>query len=605
MKLFSKTKKARFVPYSKRLLAAMMVVTIIVAAVIGIALCQTALSLIHDMESTLVQKNVQIIGQNMSRTMESVDEFALGIVTSEPVQMFCKSQTEGASKEYNTAMLSLSLERQVQRSHNDYRFNANFLNLYAKNGMSEIQFENLPYSDYESCIRYYEDMEIISNDRYTPMTWVDCVKLKDASGKSVNSLIWIRFLYDSVTMEKIGIVVGGINESVFKDIFSVLPHAYLCQADGKVLSAADNHMYGEVLPENVRSQILQSNVAVDSVKTDTMEGSVCFWKDAYFSMMLIVPETTLQAEMQNMTHWYILCSIVIIGVGVLLGTMVNYFLTKSLSKSILSLKDTVQRVDQGELNARFDNATHNDEITYLGEHFNHMLDSLERIYAEQEQEALGRKDLEIQLLQSQINPHLLYNTLNSVALAVRNDEQQTAQDLLYTLSDFIRLSLSNGHSVVTLATELELLKKYLLLQKMASHRNIELDIQVPEKLMSAKVIRTSLQPIVENAVLHGFAGYRDDGCIQISAVLAEDKRTMDVYIRDNGLGIDEETLADLNATINKKDYKEMCSHFGLYNVNWRIKYTWGSEEYGITIDSEESDYTEVRIHLPYVRGEGV
>ena len=71
------------------------------------------------------------------------------------------------------------------------------------------------------------------------------------------------------------------------------------------------------------------------------------------------------------------------------------------------------------------------------------------------------------------------------------------------------------------------------------------------------------------------------------------------------LSIDEETLADLNATINKKDYKEMCSHFGLYNVNWRIKYTWGSEEYGITIDSEESDYTEVRIHLPYVRGEGV
>ena len=139
----------------------------------------------------------------MSRTMESVDEFALGIVTSEPVQMFCKSQTEGASKEYNTAMLSLSLERQVQRSHNDYRFNANFLNIYAKNGISEIQFENLPYSDYESCIRYYEDMEIISNDRYTPMTWVDCVKLKDASGKSVNSLIWIRFLYDSVTMEKL------------------------------------------------------------------------------------------------------------------------------------------------------------------------------------------------------------------------------------------------------------------------------------------------------------------------------------------------------------------------------------------------------------------
>ena len=604
MRRFSKEKKPRFVPYSRRLLAAMMAVTIIVAAVIGIALCKTALNLIHDMESTLVQKNVQIIGQNMSRTMESVDEFALEIVTSESVQMFCKNQSADAAKEYNTAVLSVFLERQVPKAHNDYRFSANFLNVYAKNGMSEIQFENLPYSDYESCIRYYEDMEIISNDRYTPMSWVDCVQLRDVSGKNVNSLIWIRFLYDSVTMEKIGVVVGGINESVFKDIFSVLPHAYLCQADGNVLSATDSQMYGQSLSEDVRSQIITSNAAVSSIKTDSMEESICFWKDAYFSMMLIVPETTLQAEMQNMTHWYVLCSIVIIGVGVSLGTMVNYFLTKSLSKSILSLKDTVQRVDHGELNARFDNTTHNDEITYLGEHFNHMLDSLEQIYAEQEQEALGRKDLEIQLLQSQINPHLLYNTLNSVALAVRNDEQQTAQDLLYTLSDFIRLSLSNGHSVVTLATELELLKKYLLLQKMASHRDIELDIQVQEELLAAKVIRTSLQPIVENAVLHGFAGYRDDGCVQIRAVLAEDRNTMDVYIRDNGLGIDEETLAELNETINKKDYKEMCSHFGLYNVNWRIKYTWGSEDYGITIDSEESDYTEVRIHLPYVTEEG-
>lgn len=604
MRPFSKTEKPRFIPFSKRLLSAMMVVTIIVAAVIGIALCQTALNLIHDMESTLVQKNVQIIGQNMSRTMESVDEFALKIVTSESVQMFCKSQTSSASKEYNTSVLSVFLERQVQKSHNDHRFNANFLNVYAKNGMSQIQFENLPYSDYDSCIRYYENMEIISNDRYTPMTWVDCVQLKDASGKSVNSLIWIRFLYDSVTMEKIGVVVGGINESVFKDIFSVLPHAYLCQADGKVLSATDSEMYGESLPENIRSQILKSNVAVNSIKTETMEESVCFWKDAYFSMMLIVPETTLQAEMQNMTRWYILCSIVIIGVGVLLGTMVNYFLTKSLSKSILSLKDTVQRVDQGELSARFDNTTHNDEITYLGEHFNHMLDSLNRIYAEQEQEALGRKDLEIQLLQSQIDPHLLYNTLNSVALAVRNDEQQTAQDLLYTLSDFIRLSLSRGHSTVTLATELELLKKYILVQKLASHRDIQLDIDVPEELLSALVIRTSLQPIVENAVLHGLAGYRDDGCIQIRAVLSENQNTMDIYIRDNGLGIEPDQLEELNRTINKKDYKEMCSHFGLYNVNWRIKYTWGSEEFGITIKSEESDYTEVKMHLPYVHREG-
>lgn len=605
MKLFRKAKQTRFVPFSRRLLTAMMIVTVIVASVIGLALCRIAMSLIHDMESTLVQKNVQIIGQNISRTMESVDEFAMNIVSADAVQAFCSKQDYKQAKAYNTSVISVFLERQIQQSHNNYGFNANFLNVYSKDGSSVTQFADLPFSDFDSCIQYYENLGLIDSARYVPMTWVDSVHLKDISGKRVNSLIWVRFIYDAVTMEKNGVVVGGINESVFKDFFSILPQAYLCQTDGTVLSTTDDKFAETMISGRTLSKIRNSSIASNSVNDEESGQSVCYWKDAYFSLLLIVPETTLQTEMENLTHWYVICSIVIIGVGVLLGALVNYLLTKRLSRSILSLKDTVQRVDQGELRARFANTSHNDEITYLGEHFNHMLDSLDRIYAEQEQEALGRKDLEIQLLQSQIDPHLLYNTLNSVALAVRSDEQQTAQDLLYTLSDFIRLSLSNGHSVVTLATELELLKKYILLQKMASHRDIYLNVQVPEELLSAKVIRTSLQPIVENAVLHGLSGYRDDGCIMIRAVMAEDQKTMDLYIRDNGLGIEPEQLEELNRTINKKDYKEMCSHFGLYNVNWRIKYTWGSEDYGITIDSEESDYTEVRIHLPYVTDEGV
>ena len=603
MKGLLRVDKSRFIPYSKRLLAAMMVVTIVVAAVIGIALCRLAMTLIFDTESTLVQKNVQIIGQNLSRTMESVDEFAFNIVTADQVQRFCKSQRNDNSQD---VMLDLSqfLERQVHKSHSDYRFNANFVNVYAKSGMSAIQFSGLDYYDFDSCIKYYEDAGIIDSKHYVPMTWVDCVQLKDASGKRINSLVWVRFLYDSVTMEKTGVVVGGINESVFKDVFSVLPNAYLCQADGMVLSATNDDMYGRRVPDELCKLVWSAFSAIDSIKSENMEESLCFWKDAYFSIFLIVPETTLQTEMQTLTRWYLLCSIIVIGIGVMLGTMVNYFLTKSLSRSIMSLKDVVQRVDDGELSARFDNATHNDEITYLGEHFNHMLDSLNRIYADQEKESLARKDLEIRLLQSQINPHLLYNTLNSVALAVRNDEQEIAQALLYTLSDFIRLSLSNGHATVTLATELELLKKYILVQKLASHRDIQLIIDVPEELLSAQVIRTSLQPIVENAVLHGFAGYRDDGCIQIRGAMSDDFQTMDIYIRDNGLGIEPKVLEELNESISKKDYREMCTHFGLYNVNWRIKYSWGSEEYGITIESEECDYTEVKMHLPLIFKEG-
>ena len=601
MKLFSKTRRQRFIPYSKRLLTAMMVVTIIVASIIGIALCQVAIHLIHDMESTLVQKNMQMVAQNMSKAAEVADEFAIDVTSSVLVRNLCQQDnvTDEALRE-----LDAYLEHQVQQSEKGYNIHASFINVYLKNGISYSMFENLPYTDYEGCVQYYEEMGCIAPDKYTPMTWVESVQHQDISGKTINSVVWIRFVYDSISMEKLGVVVGGINESVFKDVFGIFPHAYLCQKNGIILSATDSEMFSGSVDKQLLWQINHANAAIGTETSIDLKQRVCFWRDSYFSFVLVVPETTLQTELQDLTRWYVLCSIIVIGAGVMAGTLVNYFLTKRLSKSLYSLTDTVQRIDKGELGARFRHPTQNDEIAYLGEHFNHMLDSLNRIYAEQEQEALGRKDLEIQLLQSQINPHLLYNTLNSVALAVRNDEQQTAQNLVYTLSDFIRLSLSNGHATVTLATELELLKKYILVQKLASHRNILLDIQVPEELMSAIVIRTSLQPIVENAVLHGFAGYRDDGCIQIRAEMDDDAKTMDIYIRDNGLGIDEDTVTELNRSINKKDYKEMCSHFGLYNVNWRIKYTWGSEEYGITIESEESDYTEVKIHLPYVKSEG-
>jgi len=602
MKLFFKTRNQRFIPYSRRLLSAMMVVTIIVASIIGVTLCQIAVHLIHNTESALVQKNMQMVSQNMGRAMEVADAFAVDITSSGFLRSLCLE--DSVTKE-SLEDLEAYLEHQVQLSEKEYGIHASFINVYLKNGVSHSLLGKLPYTDYESCVQYYEELGYISPGKYTPMTWVDSVQHQDISGKKINSVVWIRFVYDSITMEKIGVVVGGISEAVFKDIFGIFPHAYLYQENGKILSSTDAEMLSDIVDAELLSQINSAHTPIGTVYSASLKQRICFWKDSYFSFILVVPERTLQTELQDLTRWYVLWSIVVIAVGVLSGTLVNYFLTKRLSKSIYLLTDTVQRVDRGELGTRFEHPMQNDEIAYLGEHFNHMLDSLERIYEEQEREALGRKDLEIQLLQSQINPHLLYNTLNSVALAVRNDEQQTAQDLVYTLSDFIRLSLASGHSTVTLAAELELLKKYILVQKLASHRNILLDIQVPEELLSAIVIRTSLQPIVENAVLHGLAGYRDDGCIQIRAKLNHEDNTMDVYIRDNGLGIDEDTLVELNRAINKKDYKEMCSHFGLYNVNWRIKYTWGSEEYGITIDSEESDYTEVKIHLPYVKKEGV
>lgn len=139
------------------------------------------MSLIHDMKSKLVQKNVQIVSQNITRVMESVDEFALNIVSSEELQILCDASDSSNVDEWHLTSLASSLGRSVQRTLNNYGFNANFVNVYLKNGSSEIQFDKLPYSAFESCVQYYEDAEIVDTTYYVPMTWVDRIQLRDVS----------------------------------------------------------------------------------------------------------------------------------------------------------------------------------------------------------------------------------------------------------------------------------------------------------------------------------------------------------------------------------------------------------------------------------------
>ena len=152
--------------------------------------------------------------------------------------------------------------------------------------------------------------------------------------------------------------------------------------------------------------------------------------------------------------------------------------------------------------------------------------------------------------------------------------------------------------LVPLRVELEAVKKYIRIQQLAGHKDIRLMLDVPKELEELLVIRTTLQPIVENAVIHGLSGYRDDGEICITARLLGVPECLVILVRDNGIGIEPEELAELNESINRKNYSMMRKNYGMYNVNWRLKYKWNSEAYGISVMSEVSEFTEVKIVMP-------
>ena len=211
---------------------------------------------------------------------------------------------------------------------------------------------------------------------------------------------------------------------------------------------------------------------------------------------------------------------------------------------------------------------------------------IQRIYKQKQQS-------EIRLLQSQINPHLLYNTLDSALCLITKNDNRTAIHILEELSRFFKLSLSKGNFFVSFSTELSHIKSYMELQKLCRNKQIELRVTGDRTLWSVKIMKMTLQPIIENAYLHAYEGIANDGIITIE--IKSCNEILHIEVTDDGTGIEDEELAQLQESLLSE---EPTVGFGLWNVNQRLKKVYGSE-YGLTIDSEFGEFTRVTVTMPY------
>ena len=209
-------------------------------------------------------------------------------------------------------------------------------------------------------------------------------------------------------------------------------------------------------------------------------------------------------------------------------------------------------------------------------------------------EQVQLRKAELMVLQSQINPHFLYNTLDAITWLAEAGEQETVVKMVGSLSGFFRTSLNQGKDIVTLAEELQHIRSYLEIQKIRYQDILEYDIDVSDEFGDVKIPKITLQPLVENAIYHGIKNKRGGGKISVTA--KSDSGDLRIYVRDDGVGMDEERLhAVLDGIFEKKP--EEKDIYGLYNVNERIRLYFG-EEYGITLSSEKGIGTESVVRLP-------
>lgn len=203
---------------------------------------------------------------------------------------------------------------------------------------------------------------------------------------------------------------------------------------------------------------------------------------------------------------------------------------------------------------------------------------------------------EFELLQAQINPHFLYNTLDAIVWSAEAGNQKQVIQMVGSLSDFFRTSLNRGREIVTVREDLQHVCSYLEIQKIRYMDILEYEILVPEELNDFKIPKITLQPLVENALYHGIKNKRGGGKITLRG--HEEKDFFTIEVEDNGIGMTEERLLAVRKGLSEKAPQE-SELYGLYNVNERIRLNFG-DEYGIQISSEHEKGTVVEVRLPKI-----
>nr|WP_249316804.1 histidine kinase [Bacillus sp. FJAT-50079] len=279
------------------------------------------------------------------------------------------------------------------------------------------------------------------------------------------------------------------------------------------------------------------------------------------------------------------------------------FISLKISGPIKRLQKKILEVENGNLEQKFITNS-KDEIGALARGFNHMLFQIKKLIESVAKEEKLKKEAEITALQLQINPHFIYNTLETINSLARKKKEYEISHLIVLLGRLLRLSISSFEEKVTINQEITYIDYYLKIQKARLKEPLEYYITIDPEIQDCMMIKWILQPIVENAIIHGIDPLHSGGKIYINGTSTNDSILFTII--DNGKGIDPITLAQIQEKLkyNSATLTKYKKRVGIYNVQTRIVAHHG-EKYGISIDSKVDEGTSVTIKIPKLEGDQV
>ena len=373
--------------------------------------------------------------------------------------------------------------------------------------------------------------------------------------------------------------------------------AIIIDSHGNVISSLENSEIGNSVPayHQMLAEISQSNpadyheITIDGVKY-MLNWEYSPQHDWYYITTLDVNVVT--NSISAIFDFFFVMIIALLIVSLIITVVLMKSTTNPLNNLTNAMKEMKNKNFKIQLAVQ-----HGDEFEVIYSGFNEMAQEIDTLVHTITEKNNLNTETNIRLLQSEINPHMLYNSLESLYSMAKINEQDEISNLVMALSKFFRISLSGGKRLVPFREAFELANQYIIVQNIRLNYKIKFEHNIPESLMNSLTPKFLLQPIVENTFQYGFKNRRENCTLTIEA--REEEDCIKIVVWDNGIGIHESDLQWLNRHINNFDFEGTLTRKGyaLRNINYQLKLEFGNA-YGLWLESVYGEYTKVTIRMP-------
>lgn len=532
------------------------------------------------------------VNKNIDSYIEYMENTSQMIVRSQDVQEYLFQDDPKDVKEEQRNRVINQFET-VMNSRSDIRNVA----VIGNNGRMLINQGNSKLNPYHTISdeEWYKNTKKLKNGEFA-------LSISHVQNAIAGSYPWVitlsRGIYNYSTKNMEGIMFIDLNYRTINDLCKVVSlgekgYIYLLDKDGKIIY----HPQQQLLNSGLKVEEIQSVMDISGKKDsfvkksdgDTKVYTVAGSEKTGWTVVGVSYMSELLKDRKIANFTYIITSVLLL----IAGAAVAVLISRAVTKPIKVLDHSMKEVSKGNFDVKVEDETGTNEIGRLNTTFHIMIREIKRLTAQNIHDQEEKRKAEMRALQAQINPHFLYNTLDSIIWMAESGKHNREVVLMTaSLAKLLRRSIGNDDELVTIEQEIEYTKTYLTIQRMRYQDKLEFNVIVDPDILNIKVVKLTLQPLVENAIYHGIKYSDHKGTIRLKGYLMGSDVMIEVA--DNGMGMDDQELKEI---FTEHDTGEKSNGVGVYNVQNRLQLYYGSD-YGLTYQSRKGAGTIVTVRIP-------